>query len=346
MIAALWAEQPMYAIQKPLQLAALILVTLCSIVVLRDFSDGLRSRIIVGLVHGALVGLLYLLIEHISDGALKRIATNTTGLLPAENSFNTVQNDRVIDIDLQFLNRNSAALAIVIWPILALVSASHWSTVYRRAAAGLLLVLAFVASFYSFSESAKLALVLASVVFLLACLSRRWAFLSVAAGWICLTLLIIPLVFLVFPRDTPYLETLKEMHRNAAYRVGIWQYQAERVLERPLLGIGTDMTIVESRAKLARGVPRGYDTARHAHNVFLQVWFELGGIGAALFCALGLTVLAAIRKACESLQPFMLAHFASVTAIAFGAYGLWQMWLLAIVLTSACLLAARLPQKT
>ena len=75
----------------------------------------------------------------------------------------------------------------------------------------------------------------------------------------------------------------------------------------------------------------------HAHNVFLQVWYELGAVGARLFCALGLAVLAAIARAARPAQAYLAAGFASASVIGAFTWGLWQPWFLAAFVFSAML---------
>ena len=67
----------------------------------------------------------------------------------------------------------------------------------------------------------------------------------------------------------------------------------------------------------------------HAHNLYLQVWFELGAIGAALVLLLGVTLLRAVRTLARDVRPYAYAAFSTAALVAAFGWGLWQTWLLA-----------------
>ena len=68
----------------------------------------------------------------------------------------------------------------------------------------------------------------------------------------------------------------------------------------------------------------------HAHNGFLQAWYELGAVGAGLLLAAGLGVLWSIARLPAAAQPYVLAQFAAYLVIAAFAWGIWQSWLMAM----------------
>ena len=78
------------------------------------------------------------------------------------------------------------------------------------------------------------------------------------------------------------------------------------------------------------GEDYGWRAGPHAHNVFLQTWYELGAVGALLFMVAGSGVILSFAHLARATQPYVLAHFtALVTMLAFG-WGLWQSWLMAV----------------
>jgi O-antigen ligase len=102
-----------------------------------------------------------------------------------------------------------------------------------------------------------------------------------------------------------------------------------------LLGVGARTTYVlgprlESTIKSAPGEVYPRTLSVHSHSVYLQTWFELGLVGAALLTLLGLSVLQAIRALPPSLQPYAYATFASAAIMAASSYGLWQIWFLGL----------------
>ena len=107
------------------------------------------------------------------------------------------------------------------------------------------------------------------------------------------------------------------------------------LLGAPIFGTGIYTTYMrgpEITAKAATETNKRHKEgmSRHAHNVFLQTWFELGLVGAVLLLLTGLAVLNKIAGLSERLQPFALASFTSVLALMSSSYGMWQNWFLAL----------------
>jgi O-antigen ligase len=126
--------------------------------------------------------------------------------------------------------------------------------------------------------------------------------------------------------------------KSARARIIIWQYTADRTLERPLLGIGVKSTsALRDQEKHIRKAekPDGFVLARgtgqHAHNIFLQTWFELGLIGAILLALAGAAVVLRIAVLPLVAQPFGLATFTAFAAIAAFAWGMWQTWFICAI---------------
>src|SRR5262249_46399529 len=107
---------------------------------------------------------------------------------------------------------------------------------------------------------------------------------GLAVAWCLGFVLVVPFDFLAFKAGLHEAEWLP---RSARARIIIWEYTAERVLEKPWLGVGADSTpIVKAKVEATRDQPEGFvirrTTGQHAHNLFLQIWYELGVFGAIL----------------------------------------------------------------
>jgi exopolysaccharide production protein ExoQ len=169
------------------------------------------------------------------------------------------------------------------------------------------------------SKAAELAIVAALLAATMFFISRRLTPRLLAASLAALVLLA-PLL-----ASHPALEMLSE-RRNVSvsiyHRAAIWQFVAHRVAEKPVLGWGLHA---------ARNMPGAQETISrgaeliplHPHNGPLQVWLELGAVGAlivaALLAWLGVNVASAAQAAALS------AAF-TVASISFG---LWQGWWMA-----------------
>jgi O-antigen ligase len=118
------------------------------------------------------------------------------------------------------------------------------------------------------------------------------------------------------------------------HRVAIWDYTAGFIAERPIAGYGIEAarTLGREGANLAELVP-GHPYAfqalpLHPHNASIQIWLELGGVG-ALILALFLFAMTRTVHAYAD-QPVaratLMAGLVVGLAVAHLSYGIWQYW--------------------
>lgn len=147
-----------------------------------------------------------------------------------------------------------------------------------------------------------------------------------AVGWIAaLVVLAMPLIvrFALVPSQW---EWLAGVRNSGLHRLYIWQFVNQFVGQRPLWGWG---------AEASRSLPGGDQPAPtggfliqlHPHNGAMQVWVELGGIGALLAAAIILIATTSIARLASPAQRALgLGLF--VTALSFWlfSFGIWQAW--------------------
>ncbi len=116
---------------------------------------------------------------------------------------------------------------------------------------------------------------------------------------------------------------------SGLHRLYIWRFVVRRIEDKPLLGWGMDS---------ARSMPGGRDLLLgehatlplHPHNSALQVWVELGAVGAVLMAILAVVIGRAIWRLAD---PVARAGAAAVYAAAYvvlsASFGVWQNWWLA-----------------
>lgn len=330
---ALWAQMPLLTLEKTLIASA---IALGSGFLIRVFYAEARRNVLhiaEGLWIGLLVGVVYFLIEQMTGQAIKLWLYNALQLQPGAlrpPDYFQWAGDRLIAISPQDLTRNTAPVMAFLWPAILAAGATA-TTVTGRAIPWLLFVLSLLVVMQSMHETSKLAVVISAAAFL----ATRYALhLSVRAArvvWIAACLAVVPLsigAHRLGLHQAPWLQP------SAQHRIEIWNHTATETLKSPFFGIGANMMyalhpgMVRSNLPDARN-PRSTQVP-HAHNVYLQTWLELGGVGAALLCLIGLALIERIRKLGPQLAPFAMATFASCATLAATSYGMWQIWFMAM----------------
>jgi len=137
---------------------------------------------------------------------------------------------------------------------------------------------------------------------------------------------------------------------STLHRTMIWHFAATKAMERPLLGWGLDASRIVPGGGDTEPVwerpgaslpPRLVDEQRiplHPHDFALQVWLELGAVGAVLVAALlaALVVAGAGMRRGARRAGAMTAIVAAVV-VATVSYGAWQAWWVASLWLTAAL---------
>lgn len=284
-------------------------------------------------VVAVLVGGGVLLTELFSDQLIRRTIIDTFGSVPTGLSrhywLDAGGGVRLPDWDL---NRSVAVANMLLWPAVLCVL-SCWDGWMRRVLVVLLIAGTAVATGISNHETSKLALVAGLVGFGLAFLTPRLAICLAMLAWTAGVLGAVPAARIAY--DPLALHEAPWLQETAQARIVIWNNVANRVADAPIIGSGVRSGLVLSdRGKLAPAPSpasgEGTSVPRHAHNVYLQTWFELGLIGAGLFLAAGLAALRALARMPVRTQPYALATFAVFMAEILSSWEVWQGWFLAL----------------
>ncbi len=307
MLTGLWSTAPDAAAQKAVHLLALLTPWL-ALMMLAPPPPVARVRFV--LVIAVLAGIVFLLVERAFDFPLFRLANSIAAEAPVEPWVH---------------NRPAAVLALLACA-LALLSAEKLGW---KAVAWPLLTLPVV---LFGSESAASALGLALTV---------PAFLIVRIAPMMTRKLVPPLLALLV-LATPLLARLPAafglveadwLHRHFRHRAEIWDFAAERVAEKPLLGWGLEASrAMPSGGRISAIMPELPSLIPlHPHNAPLQIWLETGlpgALAAAFLLALG--ARAALTGTGEA-PAWRFATLVCLLAIAATAFGLWQSWWIAIM---------------
>ncbi|MGE4218590.1 MAG: O-antigen ligase family protein [Alphaproteobacteria bacterium] len=229
--------------------------------------------------------------------------------------------------------RQGAVAAVLLFPLaLAILRESRtlMAVAYAGSAALCVLLLDM--------NSAKLALGLAVPAALAVLWLGRRGVTLVGLG---LAVAVLAMPFLPYhamlPPDVAVAENELPLPITWVHRLFIWDYVSGRIEDAFMLGFGaqssrslTDMKVLVSESRLDI-IPL------HPHNAALQIWLELGLIGALLFAFLVFAIARSLRAG----QPVEMATGAgamvSFAVIACVSYGAWQNWWLACAWTAAAM---------
>ena len=344
-VSGVWSVAPLLSVTKGV-VAGLIFAAVV-VVAGRSYalSDGDASRLGEGVWLGVLIGSLFVLVEALTDRVLMRAFVNLFHISPEAlkpQMFFIWQAGRLVSVVVDELNRQMVSL--VLFAGAGLLAAR--ATLRRPWAAWTAVAIAAVvagAVAASGSETAKLALVVATVTFVLALLSRRAAFTLLVMGWLSASLLIVPALRLAHTSGLDTAPALaKALERGSGRaRFEILNAFVARIGEAPIVGHGANAAYVLGPKEIddtaqqpapagPAKAPAKAPLAQHPHNAYLQIWYDLGLVGALLFSAFGLAILACLRRLEPDEQPPAFATFAAAAAILAPSYGLWQFWYMAM----------------
>ena len=345
---ASWAADPGTALGDGVLLTAVLLISSAASGAIPEVDEQQLRNAAVAFAIGTFVAALFLIFELLTHGAITRLVLNSVELLHRPHVKHArISNGEIIDLSLSRLNRNVNILTFNMWPaLLALKTTSvrHWVF------AAVLLATVILAVFLSDHQSSQVALLVSVPVFCLAWLWRKPVIRSLAAAWCLAFVLVLPMDFLAYKADLHMAQWLPHSFRA---RIIIWEYTAERVFDHPWLGVGANSTRVlkEPNTREMAEWPPGFASPRtigwHAHDLFLQTWFELGVIGALLIAFAGAMVALRMSLLPVEAQPFAAASLTAFMAIVSFGWGMWQEWLIggAALLLVFLLVGANLAER-
>jgi O-antigen ligase len=347
-LSAIWAAEPGEALSKGALLLGVTFVVFAAATAITSLDAEQIRRAALAFVAGSLGAALFVTIELVTGGALTRGVMNVIpALLPGDAKRVTIVDGRVTRMKLAELNQNVAMVAFQLWPGRLALSTLLQGTGRRLPGALFFLALA-VPIGLSQHDSSQIGLIASALVLVFSSINERAVTKALALAWCLGFALALPLGFLAYKAELHQADWLPS---SARARIIIWEYTAERVLEHPLLGIGADSTPGAKAADATpRKQPKGFVQARttghHAHNLFLQTWYELGLLGALLAAIAGAAVVLRLSLLPGQAQPYGAAAFTLFALIAAFAWGMWQVWLIcAVGLLALYLLMAAAPYR-
>lgn len=325
MLSALWALEPGDALERGLKLCPLILPVPFILAVMRRQPASDKHIWIVPALLFAGLGLIW--IEQTFNFPIYRLIRD----VPQVPHHSVMNRSMVMAILLLF-----AALPFL--RALPFFAGQH--------PARLLAVLSLVVipvMIGSKSQSAQMAFLLAGLMILLFPVQKIWAWRAAQ------TILLAGFLFAPFLAMWGYSQFADMAGANPAFtkaavaqRLEIWNFVSHAIIDRPVLGYGTEAArnmIFDTKALYFKS-----NHVLHPHNFVLQIWLEFGVIGIAVLSAMVTTFLEAMRR---YLTPWQQKHAIAVLfawmAVATTGYGIWQSWWIGLTGMMIVLTVAALP---
>ena len=326
LVSALWAGESARGVETALSLAALVVLgAMAARAVAEDDPANIR-RMGLALVGGLALMIALLAFDHATDNLLRRAVRGFPPTSP-------------------FLGFGLKPAVSVLALLLPLVLAVRVVPLVLRLA---VVVAGLVVALWLPGDSAKLAVMLGLVAAGAAYVAPR----LVARGGAAALAALFVAAPLLFGAGLARLADLSALPPSAAHRVLIWDFAVQRIAERPVLGWGMEasrsipggdtnfdaatltrfgLVSAEERAWFAS--PNAKRLPLHTHNAALQVWLELGLIGALLAAM----VSTAVFLGAAGHPPALGAAVAG--AVTGGlSFGVWQPWWVGC-LVLACVVA-------
>ncbi len=338
-VSSLWAADRGEAIGKGALLLALTAAVWWTYAGLASADRGLLRHVGVTILVAFGACLAFLALEEATGHAFKRFVFQVLPFTrPSARHVAGTANE--LTINAYLTNRNMAAVMLGLWPMLLMVRAlvdRRW----RVGAAAALAVLATVTFAVSAHETSSIAFAASVLVFAIGVRWPKFALGLVAAGWLVVSLLIVPLA--TWAATSAKLDSATWLPNSARHRIVIWEYTAQHYWQRPISGIGVASTrVLDNRrgvnVEVKPGTHYQWRSGTHAHNIFLQTWYELGAVGALLLCGGGLAMVWASSKLPRDVVAYAAAAMTAGAAMGATSWGMWQAWFMAAFAISAVLL--------
>ncbi len=342
-LSAAWSIEAMASVRASLILSLTFFGGLYLIDTVARLDKRQRATFHLGILAGGILGLAVIAIEWATDSAISGAILTAKGV-----EFGP-------DKDLMpILNAGISVLAIVAWPWLLVIKHRFGAAMM---APGMLAC--GVVIFLGSADTPILALVTGFIVAALSLLARK-AVLVVFTALMVIGVTVAPLVPGALPDPETETRAYAMLSNSAIHRLAIWRTAAEHISQNPVRGIGLNGTrfLYGDKDKIQRWY--GTDDRKkkwgnfaepiplHAHNGVLQIWLELGGIGAVLFGGVLFVVMRRIGSGLDDglATAARLGMLSSGIVIFSSSYGPWQGWWQGAIWLSVAVMAAAESEKT
>jgi O-antigen ligase len=333
-----WSPDKKLGFQAALMFLLFVGCALASLLLAPNLNSDVRKQMAIGLLVGAAIAITLLAIEVLTDMGMRRLLMSFIPSIRSQTQGTTVLDGWVISIPSFLIKKNIACMMLLFWPaalVARFLTASRPQTLVAIVFAALF-VFAIARGGH---DTSKVALLLSATAFVLAVYKVAVAHRAVLLLWTIMTLAVVPLMYVGYRAN---LYAADGIQFSGRHRIAIWGHTAELVLKRPIVGAGLATTRYLGETEKptvvflpGTEIPAGVNV--HSHNIFLQVWHELGGIGALLLFLAGLPVIAWIATQTRLARPYLYATFVGAIVIASLSWSLIAVWFIAAFGSAAVL---------
>lgn len=316
---SLWAMHGDYVLVRAGKTAAVLLSSFALTTMARMVSPDVKYKdcMVRIAVIGCAISLLVFFFEYHGGFALCRWFKNVAAgdVLPAEIAGGFI------------LNRGTVFLTLLCLPVFLAVYASALPRTQKIVYAGLAFSGLGAALYATQSQTAQIAVVLAFLMMLYPShnkIARRLLLGCVLVTMFCAPLIPGPAHEALSEAQTEFAADSYMTAASIPHRLEVWDFVAQKISEKPLLGHGMDSTRFLHSDQIMPNM-RTHNVL-HPHNAVLQIWIEFGLVGALLAAAFVAYLFYKMESLCPLLQRYYAALFVVLMGVLSTGYGLWQAW--------------------
>ncbi len=332
-----WAPGPAVAVDKLLRLVLLWLGACAAMAVVRDAESDTIKWLVRLLPVGILLALILYWIELATQARIITLITGLQAVMQAR--FPTPHEQELFRLIYGFgaISRGAGLLALFVWPAMAccmILFPGKGKWLAAALGGAVFLTIAPLPM-----QAAPLAMVVGAIAYLWTWFAPQRAprLMAIAA---ILLIIIMPFISYYVARPESVGIEKHTLPGSWQHRVEIWHYVADKIATKPLLGWGFDASrnIDAGKTQFVLEQPDGSEVIYpgigllplHPHNGVLQVWLEMGAMGALLVMLLlygiGKSLTAIATEHGRLAGAMTCASTASALCVGLLSFGQWQSW--------------------
>jgi exopolysaccharide production protein ExoQ len=323
-LSAVWSITPGKSFQAVLSLPPLFVAGICILVVAKRMTLDQRAWVEKCLVSGVVLGALFGFVEAYFGMPI------TTGI-----DAYIVGKVHVL-AESSRISRGLTVTTLLIWPAALVLWIKG-----NKLGASVLTCFVTLVLYGGENEAAIFSMMVGASALLLAYIFPKHC--AIAFGAIIgIGILAAPMAVLSLPDAKTMSKTISGLGYGVYPRIFIWQSASKLILRKPIIGYGYRSSRAFSTGKDNVYVRIGPEDANrvtvepiplHTHNAPIQLWLELGLVGASIGLAIIMSMIAYIHKSCVDKVRHAAIFAALITGISVASisYGLWQGWWLSLL---------------